>query len=118
VIGVIPNFLETSEIANNNVTELVRVETMHDRKIKMHELSDGIITLPGGWGTMDEMFEMLTWNTLNIHDKKIVLLNSNGFYDHLIAHIQTMFTQGFLYDDWRKRLLICSSPEEIISFLV
>jgi len=69
VIGVIPNFLETSEIANKNITELVRVETMHDRKIKMHELSDGIITLPGGWGTMDEMFEMLTWAQLGLHKK-------------------------------------------------
>jgi len=118
VVGIIPELLVAFEHGHEGITELRVVKDMHIRKKTMYEMCDAAIILPGGNGTLDEMFEMLTWNTLNIHDKKIVLLNSNGFYDHLIAHIETMFTQGFLYDDWRKRLLICSSPEEIISFLV
>jgi uncharacterized protein (TIGR00730 family) len=84
----------------------------------MYEMCDAAIILPGGNGTLDEMFEMLTWNTLNIHNKKIVLLNSNGYYTHLIAHIETMSSQGFLYENWQERLIICTSPEEIISYLV
>ena len=84
----------------------------------MYDQCDAAIILPGGNGTLDEMFEMLTWNNLNIHDKKIVLLNSNGYYTHLMAHIENMDIQGFLYENWRNRLIVCNSPEEIISYLV
>jgi len=84
----------------------------------MYELCDAAVVLPGGHGTLDELFEMLTWNTLNIHDKKIVLMNTNGYYDHLIRHIEQMFDQGFLYGDWRERLIICNDPNEIISSLI
>jgi uncharacterized protein (TIGR00730 family) len=118
VIGVIPEILLEWEHAHNGITDLRVVKDMHVRKKMMYELCDAAIVLPGGNGTLDEMFEMLTWNTLNIHDKKIVLLNSNGYYKHLIAHIETMFDQGFLYEAWRERLIICDNPEEIISYLV
>jgi uncharacterized protein (TIGR00730 family) len=77
------------------ITDLRVVEDMHVRKKMIYELCDAAIILPGGNGTLDELFEMLTWNTLNIHNKKIILLNSAGFYDHLIAHIETMAMQGF-----------------------
>jgi uncharacterized protein (TIGR00730 family) len=118
VVGVIPEILLEWEHAHKGITDLRVVVDMHVRKRMMYELCDAAIVLPGGNGTLDEMFEMLTWNTLNIHDKKIVLLNSNGFYTHLIAHIETMFAQGFLYESWRNRLIVCNSPEDIISYLV
>ncbi len=118
VIGVIPEILLEWEHAHKGITDLRVVKDMHVRKRMMYELCDAAIVLPGGNGTLDEMFEMLTWNTLKIHDKKIVILNSNGFYDHLIAHIDTMFDQGFLYASWKDRLIVCTEPEEIISYLV
>lgn len=118
VIGVIPEILLKWEAEHKGITDLRVVKDMHVRKKMMYELCDAAIVLPGGNGTLDEMFEMLTWNTLNIHNKKIVLLNSNGFYSNLIAHVQTMFDQGFLYEDWRERLIVCNEPAEIISCLV
>jgi uncharacterized protein (TIGR00730 family) len=118
VIGVIPEILMEWEAGHKGITELIVVQDMHVRKKMMYEMCDAAIILPGGNGTLDELFEMLTWNTLNIHDKKIVLLNSSGFYDHLIAHIHKMEEQGFLYENWRERLLICNDPENIISYLV
>ncbi len=83
----------------------------------MYDLSSAAIILPGGNGTLDEMFEMLTWNTLKIHDKKIILLNSAGFYNHLINHLDHMKACNFLYEEWRKRILVCDTPIQIISLL-
>ena len=118
VIGIIPEILMQWEHGHEGITELIVVKDMHIRKKMMYDQCDAAIILPGGNGTLDEMFEMLTWNTLNIHDKKIVLLNSNGYYTHLMAHIEMMDIQGFLYENWRDRLIVCNSPEEIISYLV
>jgi uncharacterized protein (TIGR00730 family) len=118
VIGVIPEKLVEWEHGHHGITDLRVVADMHVRKKMMYELCHAAIVLPGGNGTLDELFEMLTWNTLNIHDKKIVLLNTNGFYNQLIAHIDTMFEQGFLYEVWRERLIVCNMPSEIISCLV
>ena len=84
----------------------------------IYELCDAAIILPGGNGTLDELFEMLTWNTLNIHNKKIILLNSAGFYNHLIAHIETMEANEFLYSNWRERLIVCKDSEDAIGALV
>jgi uncharacterized protein (TIGR00730 family) len=75
------------------------------------------VILPGGNGTLDELFEMLTWNTLKIHSKKIFLLNSDGYYNHLVAHISTMQQEGFLYENWQERLIVCDTPEAIFAFL-
>ena len=105
VIGVIPEFLRTKEIAHEGLTELILVETMHERKTRMHELSDGIIALPGGFGTMEELFEMLTWAQLGLHRKPIGLLNVHGFYDPLLAMADTMMHQGFLSKQNRDMLL-------------
>jgi len=90
VVGVIPKFLSSKEIAHHNLTELIIVDTMHERKSKMNELCDGVIALPGGYGTLEELFEMLTWGQLGIHTKPIGVLNVNGYYDHLIQLISHM----------------------------
>lgn len=105
VTGVIPYFLKTKEVAHEGLTELITVENMHDRKLKMHELSDGIIALPGGWGTMEELFEMLTWGQLGLHGKPIGLLNINNYYNPLNTLCDTMVTEGFLNATTRNMLL-------------
>jgi len=114
VIGVIPTFLRTKEVAHYQLTELIVVETMHERKMKMNELSDGIIALPGGFGTLEELFEILTWAQLGLHQKPIGLLNVNGFYDSLIAMIQTTVDKGFLKELDQQRLLISDNAEELL----
>jgi uncharacterized protein (TIGR00730 family) len=114
IIGVIPKFLQTEEVAHTGMTELILTETMHERKIKMHELSDGVIILPGGWGTMDEMFEMLTWGQLGLHQKPVALLNVNGFYDSLQALVNMMVQEGFLNECTRDILLTSMDPEELL----
>lgn len=117
VTGIIPEVLLEWEHEHKGITDLRVVGDMHSRKKMLYELCDAAIILPGGNGTLDELFEMLTWNTLKIHNKKIVLLNINGFYNHLIAHIDTMHQQGFLYEDWKQRLLVATTAAEAISFL-
>jgi len=79
----------------------------------MYDLCDAAIILPGGNGTLDEMFEMVTWNALSIHDKKIILLNTAGYYNNLINHINTMQVAGFLHNDWRDILAIYETPDAI-----
>lgn len=114
VTGILPHFLQTKEITHTGLTELIIVETMHERKLKMHEFSEGIITLPGGFGSMEELFEMLTWAQLGLHHKPIGLLNIDGYYDHLIAFIQTMTKEGFLKAEDASRVLIGNTAEELI----
>ena len=117
VIGIIPELLIGWEHQHTGITDLQVVQDMHSRKKIMYELCDNAIVLPGGYGTLDEMFEMLTWNTLNIHNKKIILLNTAGFYNHLTRHIQHMQAAKFLFEDWTKRIAILNTPQQIISFL-
>lgn len=114
VTGVIPHFLRTKEIAHDGLTELVLTETMHERKLKMHELSDGIITMPGGWGTMEELFEMLTWGQLGLHQKPIGILNTNGYYDYLNQLTDTMIREGFLKESYRQLLAVDADPEALL----
>ena len=90
VIGIIPKILTEWEHQHQGISELHEVADMHTRKRMLYEKCDAAIILPGGYGTMDELFEILTWNQLNIHDKKIIIMNSGGFYDHLIALLHTM----------------------------
>jgi len=117
VIGIIPEILIGWENQHTGITDLQVVADMHSRKKIMYDLCDAAVILPGGNGTLDEMFEMLTWNTLKIHDKKIILLNTAGFYDYLIRHIDHMQASNFLYEDWRERILVADSPAAIVSFL-
>ncbi|MFN4976257.1 MAG: TIGR00730 family Rossman fold protein [Bacteroidota bacterium] len=117
VIGVITELLLNWEQQHTGITDLRVVPDMHTRKKMMYELSDAAIILPGGNGTLDELYEMLTWNTLQIHDKRIYLLNSGGFYQHLIAHMNQMQQEGFLYENWRERLRVADAPQDIIASL-
>jgi len=114
VFGVLPNFLQQKEIAHTQLTELILVETMHERKTKMDELSDGVIALPGGFGTLEELFEMLTWAQLGLHKKPIAILNVNGFYDELISLLQTMVSKGFLKEVNQKMLLISDDITDLL----
>lgn len=114
VIGVLPHFLQTKEIAHTELTELVLVDTMHDRKAKMSELCDGVIAIPGGYGTMEEFFELLTWGQLGLHKKPVAILNINGFYDGLITLIDNMVTQGFLKQFNRDMLLVDDNIEKLL----
>jgi uncharacterized protein (TIGR00730 family) len=114
VIGVIPKVLVEWEQQHTEITELLVVDDMHIRKKIMYEKSDAAIILPGGNGTLDELFEMLTWNTLKIHEKKVFILNIDGFYDALILHFTKMQEENFLYEDWKKRILICNNANEFI----
>lgn len=117
VTGVIPQVLVEWERQHTAITELFVVDNMHVRKKKMYELCDAAVILPGGFGTLDELFEMITWNQLSIHDKLIFILNSGGFYDHLIAHINQMQEAGFLYEAARKRLVLLNEPSDLLDYL-
>ncbi len=115
VMGVIPKVLVEWEHQHEGLTELAVVEDMHSRKKMMYDMCDAAIVLAGGIGTLDELFEMLTWNQLKIHDKKIYFLNSGGFYSNLIQHIRQMEKEGFLYEPWEQRVCFCSTPVEIFN---
>lgn len=108
VTGVIPGFLKDKELAHPRVSQLIETETMHERKTKMNELCDGVIALPGGYGTLDELFEMLTWSQLGLHQKPIALLNVNSFFDPLLRMIQTMTDESFLKEVYRD-MVLCES---------
>ncbi len=114
VTGVIPEFLKTKEVAHDGLTEMITVTTMHERKLKMFELSDGVITMPGGWGTMEELFEMLTWSQLGLHSKPIGLLSINGYYDALTALCDNMVLEGFLSEDTKNTLLSSGSVTDLL----
>ncbi len=113
VIGIIPELLTGIEHQHEGITELIVVETMHIRKRMLYEKCDAAVILPGGYGTLDELFEMLTWNQLSIHDKPIFILNSAGFYDGLLHHINTMLSEGFLYHDLQKSFTVVNEPKQI-----
>ena len=113
VRGVIPQVLTKWEHQHEGISELLVVEDMHVRKRKLYELCDAAIILPGGFGTLDELFEILTWNQLSIHDKKIFILNTAGFYDHLLAHMQHMANEGFLYGKLEETLTVLNNPNEL-----
>ena len=115
VIGIIPKLLLEWEAQHNGLTELIITETMHARKLLLYEKCDLAVALPGGLGTFDELFEMLVWNNLSIHEKKIVLYNFEGFYNPLIEMIQKMEDNGFLYDKSRYRFIICNNREELVA---
>jgi len=114
VIGVLPDFLRSKEIAHTGLTELILVESMHERKTKMNDLCDGVIALPGGFGTLDELFEMITWAQLGLHKKPIAILNINGFYDSLLELMQTMTDKGLLKEVNQKMLLVSDNIEDLL----
>ena len=115
VVGIIPQILLEWEQQHEGITELRVVPDMHTRKKLLYELCDAAVILPGGFGTLDELFEMLTWNNLQIHNKAIFILNTNGYYTHLADHIQHMEQYGFLYERMDRRITICTTPAEVLT---
>ncbi len=114
VIGVLPLFLQSKELAHNKINELILVDSLHERKSKMNELSDGVIALPGGFGTLEEFFEMLTWAQLALHKKPIAILNVNGFFDPLISLVKTMVDNEFLKKEHGEMIIISDNIEELL----
>jgi hypothetical protein len=115
VMGVIPKILTEWEHQHEGLTELFVVPDMHTRKKMMYEMCDAAIVMPGGFGTLDELFEMLTWNQLKIHDKKIYVLNTEGFYNHLRLHLQHLKKEDFLYEALEERIVFCDTPVEVFN---
>ena len=105
-IGVIPFALATREVAHSGLNDLFVVDSMHERKAKMAELSDGFIALPGGWGTIEEIFEMLTWAQLGFHQKPCGLLNISGYYDHLFTFLEHAIDQRFVREEYRPMIMM------------
>ena len=114
VIGIIPGFLKKKEVVHLGLTQLITTENMHERKLKMQELSDGFIALPGGLGTLEELFEIITWLQLGLHQKPIGLLNVNGFYDDLLNLLENMVRKGFLKMVNFELLLIDDNIEDLL----
>jgi uncharacterized protein (TIGR00730 family) len=117
VVGIIPKVLLEWEREHGNITELIVSDDMHARKKSLYEMCDAALILPGGFGTMDELFEILTWNQLSIHDKKIFIMNSARFYDHILAHIKQMEEQGFLYENAKDKIRVITEPQQLIKYL-
>ena len=117
VTGVIPNFLANLEVAHTTLTELHFVETMHERKFKMVQLAKGVIALPGGYGTLDELFEILAWRQLKLYDGPIAIVNTNGFYDLMLQQLDRMVADGFLKAENRTLLLVADSVDEVLKMI-
>jgi len=118
VEGVIPRVLVDREVAHRGLTELHVVESMHERKAKMAELSDGFVALPGGIGTLEELIEVYTWSYLGIHSKPLGLVNTDGYYDGLTAFLDHSVTEGFLRPQTRASLLVAPDPAALLDELV
>lgn len=115
VIGVIPKILLSEEETNKNLTKLIKVENMNERKQKMFDLSDGFIALPGGLGTYEELFDTLSWARLRIHEKPIGLLNIEHFFDPLLLMLENSHKEGFISSYSMKLILISDNPHELIN---
>jgi len=113
-VGVIPESLAVKEVAHQRLDELHVVASMHARKAMMAELADGFIAMPGGWGTLEEIFEMLTWAQLGFHGKPCGFLNSGGYYDALIAFLEKAFAERFVRESFRPMLLTAATPEALL----
>ena len=115
VIGVIPGLLRHEEVAHANITEMIVTKTMSKRKVKISKLVDGYIALPGGFGTLDEIFEALTLNQLGIEQKPVGILNTNGFFNYLLKQLDVMVTEGYLKQSNKEMLIISESIDDLIS---
>ena len=114
VVGVIPKDLVDKEVAHSNLSELCVVGSMHERKSLMAELSDGFIALPGGFGTLEEIFEVITWAQLSFHDKPCGLLNINGYYDDLIKFLDHSVKENFIVPEHREMIIIDDDPDLLL----
>ena len=116
-VGVIPTFMLKHEIAHEQLTRLHLTDTMHTRKTVMAEYADAFITLPGGLGTLEEIMEIATWRQLYQHEKPMIILNINGFYDRMIEHLKYTTEQGFMKQQDLDRLVVCNTINEAIEML-
>lgn len=117
VIGVIPEFLYEKEVGHTGLTELEVVPGMHERKARFEQLSDAFVALPGGFGTLDELFEALTWGQLQLHKKPVGLLNADGFYDTLLQFMDANLAAGFIRPEHRDALLVGADADTLLSKL-
>ncbi len=118
VIGVIPKFIQDFKLSHNNLTELFVVNTMHERKAKMEDLSDGFIALPGGFGTLEELFEVLTMSQLSLHKKPVALFNINGYYNDLLNMMRNMVHKGLLQQVNLDMLIVRDNIEDLLSAII
>lgn len=114
VIGVIPGLLRQEEVAHKHITEMIVTKTMSKRKVKISRLVDGYIALPGGFGTLDEIFEALTLGQLGIESKPVGILNTNGFFNHLLKQLDVMVTEGYLKQSNKEMLIVSESVDDLI----
>jgi uncharacterized protein (TIGR00730 family) len=117
-VGVIPSFMEPWEVKHIGIQECFVTESMHARKQLMANRADGVIALPGGFGTLDELFEMLTWKQLDLHQMPISILNTNGYYDHLLAQMQHMVDEGFLKVPNLEALQVEQDPDVLMDWMM
>lgn len=117
VLGVIPKLIFDFEVAHEGITELHHVENMHQRKLKMMELADAFIALPGGFGTMDELNEIITWRQIKLHEKPIAILNHNGYYDHYLEFLKVSVKAGLVSQAHIDMLIVSDSMEKILAQL-
>ena len=115
VIGVLPNFLSHKEVLHENLTKLILVDSMHERKAQMNDLCDGVIALPGGFGTLEELFEMLTWSQLGLHKKPIGILNISGYYDLLIQFVENMVDKGLLKMVNQEMIIVSDNAQDLLN---
>jgi uncharacterized protein (TIGR00730 family) len=114
VVGVMPQALVAKEVAHRGLTELKVVGSMHERKAMMAELADGFVALPGGWGTLEEFFEVLTWGQLGLHRKPCGLLNIEGYFDGLLAFVDHSIGEGFVRPEYRSMICVADSPAALL----
>ncbi|MCH8523766.1 MAG: TIGR00730 family Rossman fold protein [Balneolales bacterium] len=117
VTGIIPHGLFKREVAHQGITSLLVVDSMHERKALMAQMADALITLPGGFGTLEELFEMVTWNQIGIHNKPIYMLNTMGFYTPLLSFIEHTVKSGFIKDGQQQLISVTKTPEELMHLL-
>ncbi|MDA3614162.1 LOG family protein [Polluticaenibacter yanchengensis] len=118
VIGIMPERLAEYDHSHNGITELLLVPDMHTRKKQMYNLCEAVIILPGGFGTMDELFEVLTWNQLAIHSKKVYILNTLGYYNDLYTSMQKMQKHGFLHSNLNENIEIHTNPVDLVAAIL
>jgi len=118
VLGVIPALFNTPRLAHNGLTSLEVVDTIHVRKARMIEISDAFIALPGGYGTLEELFEVLTWAQIGLHAKPVGLLNTNGYYNALLEQVERARSEGFIYQEHRSLFTCSERPDELLDGLM
>jgi uncharacterized protein (TIGR00730 family) len=118
VIGIIPKFLMDREVGHGGITRLEVVPSMHQRKQRMADLANAFIALPGGWGTLEELAEILTWRQLALIPHPVIVLNINGFFDPLIAQLDLMFTEGFVRKEYLDNLQVATNVKDVLSLII